>query len=178
MKKEIKEPEEGVLTTKMDVGTKGFDDFQAILLKKSRERSEDQKRKIDLLTFKYQMEDYVNSETGEIKTAGEFLKIILQLLHIQQNKFANYIGLKPSNLSKLINSERSINYDLALIFGRLFNHNPMLWIEIQAKYEMYKLSHSDRDKYSDYSLNYLIKEHKNTVQHAVIRNAGRKVKDK
>ena len=43
MKKQIEEPQEGILTQSMDVGTRGFDDFQAILLKKSRERTEDQK---------------------------------------------------------------------------------------------------------------------------------------
>lgn len=163
MKKQINEPEESALTTKMDIGTKEFDDFQAILLNKSRQRSENQKRRIDLLTFKYRMEDYINSETNEIKPIGDFLKAILKLLHIQQNTFANYIGLKPSNLSKLLNGERSINYDLALIFGRLFNHNPMLWIEIQAKNEINRLERSDKNKYSGYSLNDLIRQHKNAV---------------
>ncbi len=157
MEKQKKEPQESMLTNQMDIGTQGFDDFQTILLKKSRARSDNQKRKIELLTLKYQMEDYINSNKTEIKTAGEFLKIILKSMHIQQNKFADYIGLKPSNLSKLINGERTINYDLALIFGRLFNHNPMLWIEIQAKNELQRLSHAKRNKFSDYSLNDLIK---------------------
>ncbi len=156
MKKIKNDPEESILTTKMDVGTKGFDDFQAILLNKSRNRTENQRRKIDLLSFKYQMEDYIHSETNNVRPVGDFLKSILRLLHIQQNKFADYIGLKPSNLSKLLNGERSINYDLALIFGRLFNHDPMLWIEIQAKNEINRLQRSDRNKYSDYSLNDLV----------------------
>ena len=158
MEKQKKEPQEGMLTNRMDFGTQGFDDFQAILLKKSRKRSDNQKRIIDLLTLKYQMEDYVNSDKNEVKSAGEFLKVILKSLHIQQNKFADYIGLKPSNLSKLLNGERSINYDLALIFGRLFNHNPMLWIEIQAKNEFQRLINAERNKYSNYSLNDLMRE--------------------
>ena len=49
MKKRIEEPQEGVLTQSMDVGTKGFDDFQAILLKRSRDRTEDQKLRINSL---------------------------------------------------------------------------------------------------------------------------------
>ena len=156
MKKYTNEPQESTLTTNMDVGTKGFDDFQAILLNKSRKRTENQKRKIDLLSVKYQMEDYINSETSDVRPVGDFLKTILKLLHLQQNKFADYIGLKPSNFSKLLNGERSINYDLALIFGRIFNHDPMLWIEIQAKNEISRLEQSDRKKYSDYSLSDLI----------------------
>ncbi len=163
MKKHINEPKESALTSKMDVGTKGFDDFQAILLNKSRQRSENQRQKIDLLTFKYQMEDYINSKADDVRPVGDFLKTILKSLHIQQNTFANYIGLKPSNLSKLLSGERSINYDLALIFGRLFNHDPMLWIEIQAKNEINRLEHSDKNKYSVFSLNDLIGQHKNAV---------------
>lgn len=155
--------EENVLTSKMDVGSKGFNEFQAILLNKSKQRSEVHKQKIELLTLQYQMEDYINSKTETIKSAGEFLKTILKTLHIQQNKFANYVGLKPSNLSKLLSGERPINYDLAIIFGKIFNHNPMLWIEIQAKNELIRLIHSDTSKYSDYSLNGLIDNQQKAV---------------
>lgn len=163
MKKRIDEPQESMLTQQMDVGTQGFNDFQAILLNKSRRRTESQKREIDLLTIKYEMEDYLISDKSEVKSAGDFLKSILKTVKIQQNQFAEYLDLKPSNLSKLISGERTINYDLALIFGSLFNHNPMLWIEIQAKNELNKLLHAEREKYSGYSLNDLVGEHKNAV---------------
>ncbi len=163
MKGRKQEPEESMLTNQMDIGTLGFDDFQTILLKRSRERTDDQRRKINLLTLRYQMEDYIASDEKNVISAGEFLRIILKSLHIQQNKFAEYIGLKPSNLSKLMNGERNINYDMALIFGRLFNHNPMLWIDIQAKNELYRLINAERTKYSNYSLNDLISGHKNAI---------------
>lgn len=156
----MKEPEGSMLTESMDVGTSGFDDFQAILLNKSRNRTDDQVRRIELLAIKYQMEDYLASEKGEEKTAGEFLKEILRKLQIKQNQFAKYIGLKPSNLSKLISGERPINYDLALIFSRLFNHSAMLWIEIQAKNELKRLVNAENEKYSIYSLNELVRESK------------------
>jgi addiction module HigA family antidote len=163
MKKKIDELKEGMLTQRMDIGTRGFDDFQVILLKKSGELAENQKLKINLLALKYQMEDYLTGDKTEEKAAGEFLKTILKTLQIQQNQFAEYIGIKPSNLSKLIKGERTINYDLALIFGRLFNHEAMLWIEIQAKCELNKLFHAKRKKYEVYSLNDLVKEHKSAV---------------
>jgi len=152
------EPHNGILTDPMDFGTKGFDEFQVILLDKSKNRSISQKRNIELLTLKYQMEDYLKSIDKEVIPAGEFLKLFLKSLKIQQNKFANYIGIKPSNLSKLIRGERPINYNLALIFGKIFNHNPMLWIEIQAKNELRKLFVSPKNNYHDYSLNDLISE--------------------
>jgi addiction module HigA family antidote len=163
MKKKFNEPKETVLTKRMDVNTQGFDDFQAILLKKSNDRTENQRRKIDLLTLKYQMEDYLSSMESTEKSAGYFLKMILNTLKVQQKQFAEYIGIKPSNLSKLIKGERSINYDLALIFGKLFNHDPMLWIEIQAKNELNRLLRAEQKKYSIYSLNDLLGDHKNAV---------------
>lgn len=163
MKKKIEEPQESMLTQRMDVGTQGFNDFQTILLSKSRQQTENQKRKINLLTIKYEMEDYLISENSDVKSAGEFLKTILKTLKIQQKQFAEYLDLKPSNLSKLISGERTINYDLALIFGRLFNHNPMLWIEIQAKNELNRLLHAERKKYSAYSLSDLVRERKNAI---------------
>lgn len=163
MKNGMEEPQESLLTQRMDVGTQGFNDFQAILLNQSGKRTESQKRGIDLLTIRYEMEDYLISDKSEVKSVGEFLKTILRTLKIQQKQFAEYLDLKPSNLSKLISGERTINYDLALIFGRLFNHSPMLWIEIQAKNELNRLLHAERKKYSVYSLNDLVREPKNAV---------------
>ena len=150
------EPTTGVLTNRMDTKTNEFDQFQAILLTKSKERSEKQKRHTEIMSLKFKMEDYLESEGQDISLAGEFLKLHLKALQIQQNKFADYIGLKPSNLSKLINGERPINYEMALIFGEIFNIDPMLWIEIQAKNELKKLKTSGRSKYQKYSLSDLI----------------------
>ena len=163
MKKYRNDKENGSLTERMDFGTDGFNEFQAILIQKSKERSIQQKRNIELLTLKYQMEDYVKSEGMKVMSVGDFLKLILKSLQIPQNKFAIYIGLKPSNLSKLISGERSVNYDLALIFGKLFMHDPMLWIDIQAKNELKRLLNAQRNKYYDYSLNDLISGRKNVV---------------
>ncbi|MEN8194502.1 MAG: addiction module antidote protein, HigA family [Bacteroidota bacterium] len=152
------EPDKGIITNRMDVGTDSFDEFQAILLNKSKEKSIEQKRKVDLLAIKFRMEDYLKSEGQDIRLAGDFLKSYLKTLHIKQNKFAQYIGLNPSNLSKLIGGDRPINYELALILGNIFKTDPMLWIEIQAKNELKKLRKTRKNKYQNYSLNDLINE--------------------
>jgi addiction module HigA family antidote len=149
------EPSNGVLTSKMDIGTNEFKEFQAILLNKSRERSITQKSEIELLSLRFKMEDYFESEEQEVKLPGEFLKQYLKTLKIPQKRFANYINLKPSNLSKLIKGERPINYELAHIFGNLFDNDPLLWIEIQAKNELKKISQTRKNDFH-YSLNDLI----------------------
>ena len=163
MGKKIKEPEKGILTNQMDINSNDFDKFQAKLLNRSRERSVEQKRNVELLALKYQIEEYLQSDKNEIKLAGAFLKQYLKTLQIKQTKFANYIGLKPSNLSKLLSGERPINYDLALILGKIFNVNPMLWIEIQAKNELSRLEKAKDNKYYNYSLTDLISERRNVV---------------
>jgi len=155
--KEI-EPMNGNLTNRMDVGTNNFDKFQAILLNKTKEQTTEQKRRIELLALKFKMEDYLKSEGHDVRLAGEFLKLYLKTLNIRQNKFANYIGLNPSNLNKLIVGTRPINYELALIFGNIFNIDPMIWIRIQAKNELNKLNETKRKKYKDYTLNDLIEK--------------------
>ncbi|MGV8094198.1 MAG: HigA family addiction module antitoxin [Mangrovibacterium sp.] len=152
------DPSGGVLTSRMDIGTDEFKEFQAILLNKSKERSSAQKREIELLALKFKMEDYLESEEQEVKLPGEFLKQYLKTLGIPQKRFASYIHLNPSNLSKLISGERPINYELALIFGKIFNHDPMLWIKIQAKNELKRIKQIKHKKYHNYSLNDLITE--------------------
>ena len=69
------------------------------------------------------MEDYVRSTEGnsEILTVGSFLRLYLKALCIKQNKFAIYIGLKPSKFSKILSGSRKLNMEQSMILGHLFN---------------------------------------------------------
>lgn len=146
------EPANGMLTNPMDTGTDEFKDFQAILLNKAKNRSEAQQREIELLSIKFQMQDYLESEETDLKLPGDFLKEYLKVLDISQKKFAHYIEMNPSNLNKLIKGERPINYELAIILGKIFNNGPMLWIEIQAKNELEKIRNTKARRFNNYSL--------------------------
>ncbi|TCO06981.1 HigA family addiction module antitoxin [Natronoflexus pectinivorans] len=150
------EPTNGMLTNPMDTGTDEFKDFQAKLLNKAKKRSEAQQREIELLSIKFQMQDYLESEETELKLPGDFLKEYLKTLDITQKKFAHYIEINPSNLNKLIKGERPINYELAIILGKIFNNDPMLWIEIQAKNELKKIRKTKTRRFNSYSLNDLM----------------------
>jgi plasmid maintenance system antidote protein VapI len=148
--------ESGLLTEQMDTKSVEFKEFQAKLLNISRNRTEEEQTNIELLALKYRIEDYIESEKDELESAGSFLRQYLKVLHIKQKIFANYIGLKPSNLSKLLNGERPINYNLAIVFGKIFNIDPMIWIEIQAKNEMSKLRETNKENYLNYSIKDLV----------------------
>lgn len=157
MKRNYKtEPTNGMLTNQMDIETDEFNDFQAIMLNKSKNQSEKRKREIELLAIKFQMQDYLESENTELKQPGLFLKEYLKTLRIPQKKFAHYIDINPSNLSKLIKGERPINYELAIILGKIFKTEPMLWIEIQAKNELQRIRSTKPKRFNQYSLRDLI----------------------
>ena len=96
-------------------------------------------------------------EGHDVKLPGEFLKQYLKTLGIPQKRFADYININPSNLSKLISGERPINYELAIILGKIFSNSPMLWIEVQAKNELNRIQKT-KNRYSNYSLKDLITE--------------------
>lgn len=145
-----------MLTETMDIGTREFCQFQSILFDKTKRIDPFQKKIIELRSIQYEMEDDITSDDTDVKAVGTYLKAILKALDIPQNRFANYIGLRPSNFSKLLKGERPVNYDLALIFGKLFNHDPMLWIKIQAKNKLKKLDLAQGTKYRDYSLTDLL----------------------
>ena len=157
-KKRIDKSNMQVLTDRMDVGTKEFNEFQAILLNKSKERSEKQKKMIELMALKFKMEVYLRAKDKHSKLVGDFLKAYLTTFEIRQNKFAQYIGIRPSNLSKLIKGERSLNHELALVFGSIFDNDPMLWLDIQDKNILYELSKTKRKEIKKYSLDDLINQ--------------------
>ncbi|WP_227625918.1 helix-turn-helix transcriptional regulator [Geofilum rubicundum] len=75
-----------------------------------------------MLKYQNKRKADIESEETTLKLPGEFLKEYLKTLGIPQKKFAHYIEINPSNLSKLINGERPINYELAIILGKIFNN--------------------------------------------------------
>ncbi|TKG92998.1 addiction module antidote protein, HigA family [Puteibacter caeruleilacunae] len=158
MEKKIKEPQKGILTDQMDVNSDEFHEFQSIILEESKKRSAKDLHNIELTALRFEMEDYLKSSTTDIqvKRAGQFLKQILKTLKIKQNVFASYIGMKPSNLSKLLNGDRPINNEMALLLGKLFSHDPMLWIKIQAKNDLHNITQSKSQQFEDFSLEELI----------------------
>lgn len=58
-KKKLNKEEMQVLTERMDTGTNEFNEFQAILLNKTKDRTDEQKRRVELMALKFRMEDYV-----------------------------------------------------------------------------------------------------------------------
>ncbi len=158
-KKTNMEPKNGLLTERMDVNSSDFSQFREILLNQSNAQTKWQKINIELAAIKIQMEDYIKSnDNREPKLLGDFLKLLLDTLHIRQNKFARYINVEPSNLNKVIKGERHINTEIALKIAIIFEIDPLLLLEIQVKNDLLKIVNTKSKQMEKYSLKDLIQE--------------------
>ncbi len=145
----------GVLTEPMDTSTQDFTEFKNLLLGKAISQTEEQKLANKLMSLRIMLEDYLSADIKKdsIINLGDFLKVYLKSLNIKQNKFAAYVGLKPSNFSKILSNERKLNIEMALVLEKLFKTNAMTWISIQIKNE---LTISNNKSFSKYSISDLI----------------------
>ncbi len=145
----------GILTEKMDIGTKEYEDFRLLIRSKVAETPKEERIRIALIGLKFQIEDYLQSDK-EIIPIGNFVKKFINLLEIKQVDFARYLEIRPSNLSKILNGERRVTTDMAVILEKLSKIDAELWLRIQSKNEIRQVekSYSDGDK--EYNLMELI----------------------
>lgn len=141
----------GILTESMDIGTKEYADFKLLIRSKVAETSKDERIRISLLGLKYHMEDYLQSKSKVIEV-GFFVKQFINLIEIKQVEFAKYLELRPSNLSKILNGERRLTIELALILEKLSNIKAGLWLRIQNMNEIEKIQKANSKQISKYRL--------------------------
>lgn len=137
--------DEGLLTVPIDSDTGEFREFQQLLKSKVDGLSIDQLNTIKLQSLRFKMLDYLESEVnskGIIET-GSFLRQVLSELNIKQNRFAEYLSIKPSNLSKLLKGERSISLEMSIILEEVFGIESKIWSGIQAKNKLLKISRTE-----------------------------------
>jgi len=151
----LKQLTNGVLTESMDFGTNEYEDFKLLIRSKVSETSKDERIKISLLGLKYHMEDYINSKAKNTEI-GEFVKQFINRIEVKQVQFAKYLNIRPSNLSKILNGERRINIELALILEKLSDINAELWLRIQNHNEIKRVQKLHLKEIKKYKLKELI----------------------
>jgi addiction module HigA family antidote len=67
---------------------------------------------------------------------GDFLAETLHELGLSQAQFARIIGVSPMRISHIINHNRPVTAELALLFGRAFGQTPQYWLNLQASYDL------------------------------------------
>ncbi len=153
---------EGLLAVQIDSKSSDFHDFKQFLKSKVDSLSIDQRNIIELQSSRIEMLEYLESDVKkkELVEAGKFLKEILKKLNIKQNKFSEYLGIKPSNLSKLLNGDRSIGIELSIILEEIFGIESNLWTRVQMKNKLLKISKRELQSYKKFKLRDLTKLNK------------------
>lgn len=67
---------------------------------------------------------------------GEYLREMLEQLHLSQQRIATDLGVAPMRISHVINGQRPITAELALRLGRYFRQSPRFWLNLQARYDV------------------------------------------
>jgi plasmid maintenance system antidote protein VapI len=118
----------------------GVKDF---IKQETEKRTDQQKRRTELLSIRYKMEEYIeNNElnSSTIHTIDTFLSAYLGTLNLSFKKFAIHIDTTDGNLKKYLTGQRKFNIDLAMKFGHFFHTPPDLWLKIQIKNELIELN--------------------------------------
>ena len=118
-------------------------------------RTPERKLKNEMLSIKYQMEEYINDENisdKNIITLESFLDLYLKVLDITFKKFAISIDTTDGNLKKYLSGERKFSNDHAFKFSNFFHTTPDLWLKVNIKNEMLILKKEKKQttKYKKY----------------------------
>lgn len=124
------------------------------------------------------MSDEFMSELRYVPHPGEYIKDAIEELGITQNEFAIRIGTTGKTLSKIINGEANITFDIAAKLSAFFGTSTNLWLNLQNSYNQYlKDLELEKDEYEEIKiLAYFDKEYlKNILDIEVTRNNKKEV---
>lgn len=117
-------------------------------------RTPEQKLRTQMLTIKYQMEDYINNEKVSEKnmiSIESFIDMYLETLRITFKKFAQSLDSTDANLKKYLSGDRKFSNDLAFKFSSFFHTTPDLWMGVYTKNELLSLRKEKQvSKYKKY----------------------------
>lgn len=153
MKGELKS---GILTELMDIGSEDFNDFQRFIKAKADSRTREQKIFVEQMALKFKVDDYLENEEKKIVTVGNFIKIFLKNTEIKQNKLANYLGIKPPNLFKILTGERRLNLELALMLENIIGVKAECLLAVQTKNEIMGVGKQKKKEFLKYNVKELL----------------------
>ncbi len=148
----------GIGDTKIDTSHRDFKILQEKIKARANSFSQEERLAHQFLSVRIQMESYLRSEnTSEKKLIGDYLKILFGFLGIKNKELAEFIGLKESNFSAIINGKRKLNSDLAIKLGKIFSVDPILLLQIQNKNEVLEIKEQNSNIYNEFNLTNLLK---------------------
>ena len=107
------------------------------ILSNSEKQSKERKIRNELLSIKFQIEDYIDSKNPPAKLQVlHFVKLYLKVFNLTQRKLADLFEMQDTNLYKYLKGERKLNPHLILMLSSFTDTNPEYWLRIEVKNEL------------------------------------------
>ena len=126
------------------------DELKKFILSSSEKQSRERKIKNELLSIRFQIEDYIENESSDQpKMIRDFVKLYLKALHITQRRLADLFEMESSNLHKYLVGDRKLNSDMILKLSTFTHTSPELWLRLQVKNELIGINR-EKEKSKEY----------------------------
>ncbi|MFI5137801.1 MAG: transcriptional regulator [Sphingobacteriales bacterium] len=142
----------------VDQNSEGYKKLKQAIAERYNSYSEADKLNIKLDGIRYAIIDYLENEAVHIIAPGMFIKKCLEVSMVNKKAFAHYINWNTGNLTKLLNGERKINADIAMILEATFPVSASMWMRLEDKNELVRTKQGKTRNYNEYSLNRLKQE--------------------
>lgn len=121
------------------------------ILSHSQKQTQERRIRNELLSIKYQIEDYIESENVSAKLKVlDFVKLYLKTFNITQKRLAHLFEMQDSNLHKYLIGERKLNAHLVLKLSSFSHLSPEHWLRIEIKNELIEIN-EEKKKNQDYN---------------------------
>ncbi len=142
----------------LDQNSEGYKKLKQAIADVYNSYSEEDKLNIKLDGIRYAIIEYLENESVHIVAPGTFIKKCLEVSMVNQKTFANYINWNTGNLTKLLNGNRKINADIAMILEATFPVSAATWLRLEDKNELVRARQQKARDYHQYSLKRLKQE--------------------
>ncbi len=120
------------------------------ILSNSEKQTKERKIRNELLSIKFQIEDYIESNNTSVKLQLlDFVKMYLKTFNVTQRKLADLFEMQDSNLYKYLIGERKLNPNLVLKLSSFSHISPEYWLRIEVKNELIEINNEIK-KNKDY----------------------------
>lgn len=142
----------------VDQNSEGYKRLKQAITDHYNSYSEAEKLTVKLDGIRYAIIDYLENESMNIIAPGTFIKKCLEVAMVNQKTFASYINWNTGNLTKLLNGNRKINADIAMVLEATFPVSAATWLRLEDKNELVRAKQQQTRDYHQYSLNRLKQE--------------------
>lgn len=136
----------------VDQNSEGYKKLKQAIADRYNSYSESDKLNIKLDGIRYAIIDYLENESMNIIAPGTFIKKCLEVSMVNQKTFASYINWNTGNLTKLLNGNRKISADIAMVLEATFPVSAATWLRLEDKNELVRAKQQKTRDYHQYSL--------------------------